>query len=84
MSEQKENNVTRHFQPEGIEFYDFKSFRHMLYVQQGHDKGWLCYKHPDGQWVMLREATPSDIDKLNTPVRFRLGIFPSGKNTPHL
>lgn len=26
--------------------------------------GWICYRHPDGQWVTLRKATQSDIYEL--------------------
>ncbi len=25
---------------------------------------WICYKHPDGQYVTLRPATKDDLDKL--------------------
>jgi hypothetical protein len=29
-------------------------------IVDGPNKGWLCFKHPDGQWVSLREATTAD------------------------
>lgn len=35
-------------------------------------KGWICYKHPDGQWVSRREADKEDLlallDKLAVEV----------------
>ena len=46
---------------EGIRFCDASSSRERLLVEEGPYKGWLCYKHPDGQWVTLREATKDEI-----------------------
>lgn len=31
-------------------------------------RGWLLFKHPDGQWVTLRKATDDDIAKLSQAV----------------
>lgn len=31
-------------------------------------RGWLLYKHPDGQWVSLRKATDADISAINGAV----------------
>jgi hypothetical protein len=36
----------------------------MKLVTDGPFKGWICYKHPDGQWVSLRRATEEDREKL--------------------
>ena len=30
--------------------------------------GWILYRHPDGQWVTLREATQDDLARINTAV----------------
>lgn len=30
----------------------------------GKGEKWICYKHPDGQYVTLRLATKDDLDKL--------------------
>ena len=51
-----------------LEFYDAKSSRRMkldYWPGKGEEsKPWVFYKHPDGQWVSLREATPDDIERL--------------------
>ena len=52
------------YEPEGIRFFDKASDRYMLLVTEGHAKGWIHYKHPDGQWVSLRKATDEDKKKL--------------------
>lgn len=38
-------------------FYDQCSQREMKLMMSGPYEGWLVYRHPDGQWVTLREAT---------------------------
>lgn len=46
----------------GIEFTPDKGHptkTHLLCMQGG--KPWLCYKHADGQWVTLREASDRDV-----------------------
>lgn len=50
------------YEPRGVRFFDRRSGREMILVQEpGSDfDGWLCYRHPDGQWVSLREATADD------------------------
>lgn len=55
-----DNNYT----PNGDQFYDKASCRMMLLVTEGHFKDWICYKHPDGQWVTLRKATDDDKDRI--------------------
>ena len=55
------------YEPKGIEFYDAISGRQMLLVAEGESfAGWLCYRHPDGQWVSLRKATNEDRAKLES------------------
>lgn len=49
-----------HYEPKGLKFYDKASARYMILVEQGPYRGWICYKHPDSQWVTLREATEED------------------------
>jgi hypothetical protein len=56
-----------HYEPKGFAFFDAASGRDMLLVAQGEAyAGWVCYKHPDGQWVTLRKATESDIARIDT------------------
>lgn len=57
--------MTEHYTPkERIEFFDVVSNREMM-LAEFHSGGlWLFYKHPDGQWVSLRQATLADITLL--------------------
>lgn len=48
------------FEPIGIKFQDDLS-REYLVVTEGSFKDWLCYKHPDGQWVTLRKLTQDEV-----------------------
>ncbi len=48
-----------HYEPNGYKFRDAKNGEMML-VYEGEWKDWLAYRHPDGQWVSLRKATPAD------------------------
>ena len=50
--------------PPGIEFLDCISQREMKLVTDGEWKGWIVYRHPDGQWVSLRRATEEDYSRL--------------------
>lgn len=56
----------------GIEFYDANSGRMMKYIYPsetaGIHRGWIWYRHPDGQWVTLRKATEADLGKLDSAV----------------
>ena len=52
------------YEPEGTRFYDKGTGRDMILVTEGHSKDWLCYRHPDGQWVTLRKATIEDLKSL--------------------
>lgn len=49
------------YEPKGVRFYDAASDREMLLVtEEGPQKDWICWRHPDGQWVTLRKATEKD------------------------
>src|SRR3990170_2812716 len=37
----------------------------LMKLEWRHDSWWLFYKHADGQWVSLRQATPADLDQVN-------------------
>lgn len=53
--------ASEHYEPKGLRFLDRATNREMILVGEGeHYAGWLCYRHPDGQWVTLREATEAD------------------------
>lgn len=45
--------------PRGYTFRDAR-LGEMMLVYEGAWKGWLVRRHPDGQWVTLRKATPED------------------------
>lgn len=47
------------YEPKGYKFRDARNGEMML-VYEGEWKDWLAYRHPDGQWVSLRKATPED------------------------
>ena len=40
--------------------YEFYCRRHEGYLLFDTESAWLHYKHPDGQWVTMRAATPDD------------------------
>lgn len=52
------------YEPKGTRFYDIPSGREMVLISDdepaAHVRGWLCYRHPDGQWVTFRKATDDD------------------------
>lgn len=53
------------YEPPGINFFDVNSHQEMLLIAEPDPHaGWICYKHPDGQWVTLRKATEQDLQKL--------------------
>lgn len=69
--ERNENDMA--YEPKGIQFFDAISNRQMLLVAEGEPfAGWLCYRHPDGQWVSLREATNADRAKLASALVLQL------------
>lgn len=47
----------------GQEYYD-KASNRIITIMEHRGENWLCYKHPDGQWVTLRKPTEEDIEKL--------------------
>ena len=51
------------YEPKGVRFYD-ANHGEMMLCEEGPDNGWLCYRHPDGQWVTLRKATSDDLLRL--------------------
>lgn len=57
------SEATAHFDPPGLRFFDKASNREMKYIYPDAPQwsGWIVYKHPDGQWVSLREATDDDL-----------------------
>jgi|GEM_PF-3583671 len=48
-------------EPIGIGFYDVANQREMKLVTSGPGKGWLAYKHVDGQWVTLRKPSEAEV-----------------------
>ncbi len=59
--------VPANYEPKGRRFFDTASNREMILVAEGEKfAGWLCYRHPDGQWVSLRKATQDDLVKLES------------------
>jgi hypothetical protein len=59
------------FDPPGLRFFDQASNRWMkyFYPDSSHGyAGWICYKHPEGQWVTLRKATEDDLRRINKAV----------------
>lgn len=50
-----------YYDPPGVDFVDRPSGRRMKLVTAGHSAGWICYQHPDGQWVRARRATADDL-----------------------
>lgn len=53
--------MPEHYEPPGFAFVDEPTGREMKLVTSGPWTGWIVYRHPDGQWVSLREAM--DIDR---------------------
>jgi hypothetical protein len=52
------------YEPKGYPFFDANSGRHCKLVAADEPRkelrGWLVWKHPDGQWVTWRKATADD------------------------
>lgn len=74
---------TEPYQPSGVRFYDAASDREMLLEQNpgSPTDGWILFRHPDGQWVTLRKATPDDLVRLAAaPVRQGHGTGPCGEH----
>jgi len=56
--------MSEHPKPAGFEFFDVTSQRHAMLSVEGWTKGWLLWKHPDGQWITWRKATKDDRQRL--------------------
>lgn len=52
------------YEPVGIKFYSQSRHQEMMLVTEGPHIGWICYRHPDRQWVSLRKATEADFTAL--------------------
>ena len=52
------------YDPPGIDFMDINTGKRCRYVTEGHTAGWVCWKHPDGQWVTLRRPWAEELLKL--------------------
>lgn len=54
--------MSNNYEPEGIHFQHGATGKDLLLVtEEGPWKNWICYRHPDGQWVSLRIATKAEI-----------------------
>ena len=57
------------YEPVGTRFYDLAGKRSMMLVSNDEPRedmrGWLLWRHPDGQWVTLRKATADDLSRLH-------------------
>lgn len=57
--------MTEKWTPVGTEFKDMSTGNTMMLVSEGVWAGWLCCKHPDGNWVSTRLATEEDLRRLD-------------------
>ena len=53
------------YEPQGIRFSHLSNpEREMLFVTDDEPReslrGWICFRHPDGQWVTLRKANDAE------------------------
>lgn len=58
------SDASKYPEPPGVRFVDLRSGREMILVDHGPWAGWIVYRHPEGRWVSLREATRADRDAL--------------------
>lgn len=59
------------YEPPGIKFWSQSRQQEMILVSRQANSpaaGWLCYRHPDGQWVTLRKATKADYAELDNAI----------------
>lgn len=67
--EREESEMSQNYEPFGFRFFDNASNRQMMIVyateRRESIRGWLLYRHPDGQWVTLRKATADDRSAIN-------------------
>lgn len=61
---------SKHYDPPGLNFNANGKEVKYCYPDCEREslRGWLLYKHPDGQWVSLRKATDDDIKRINEAV----------------
>lgn len=61
MSDMKTRMAESKYEPDGVMMFCRKSNRYLkLITEKGPYQNWLCYRHPDGQWVTLQESTEED------------------------
>ena len=62
--------MTEHYDPPGLNFEANGKQMKYCYPDCPREslRGWLLYKHPDGQWVSLRKATDDDLARINAAV----------------
>lgn len=62
--------MATNYEPKGITFHS--NGKEMMLVYDNEPRvemrGWLLYRHPDGQWVSLRKATDADIETISAAV----------------
>lgn len=58
------------YEPKGTKFYSQSRKQEMMLVNEPGASwdGWICYRHPDGQWVSLRKATKEDRAELDNAI----------------
>ncbi len=67
------------YEPHGIKFFHNQIGRILLLVDDPicTFDGWFAYKHPDGQWVSLKEATHNE--KVMVNIYLKTGFFDAEK-----
>ena len=61
------------YEPGGIRFTDAHQGA-MLLITDGDYKDWVCYKHPDGQYVTQRKVTADEKATLYNAAGFDLSV----------
>lgn len=60
--------MTANYEPDGIKWTSDQGTEFLL-ITAGPHKGWVCKRHPDGQWVTDQKPSEQDrialLDKLN-------------------
>lgn len=57
--------MMQNLEPKGIDFYNLSSNREMrLVAEEGAWDGWIVYRHKDGRWVQLKEASLEDKERI--------------------
>lgn len=64
------------YEPKGVRFLDLRSGRDLLLIDKGERHAeWICYRHGEGHWVLLREATEEDLAVVRL-LQKHLGLIP--------